>query len=84
MRKLLFPRFAMLFLMVFTGLSGIAQQNALGIFDGQTDVGANTKPGSGVYIPQTEQYVISGAGYNIWFDRDEFHYVYKKMKGDFI
>ena len=69
---------------VFFSLSALAQQKSVGIFDGQLDVGANTKPGSGVYLPQTQQYVISGAGYNIWFDHDEFHYVYKKIKGDFI
>jgi len=68
----------------FFSLSALAQQKSVGIFDGQLDVGANTKPGSGTYLPQSQQYVISGAGYNIWFDHDEFHYVYKKIKGDFI
>ncbi len=61
-----------------------AQQGALGIFEGQTDVGNNTKPGAATFIQQTQQYVISGAGYNVWFDHDEFHYVYKRLKGDFI
>ncbi|MGI4728126.1 MAG: TolB family protein [Janthinobacterium lividum] len=56
----------------------------IGIFDGQTDVGKNVKPGSATFIPQTQQYVISGAGTNIWTDHDEFHFVWKKMKGDFI
>ena len=69
---------------VFVSLSALAQQGSIGIFDGQLDVGTNTKPGSGIYLPQSQQYVISGAGYNIWFDHDEFHYVYKKIKGDFI
>ncbi|WP_069658411.1 TolB family protein [Arcticibacter eurypsychrophilus] len=66
------------------GISTFAQQKRIGIFDGQLDIGANTKPGSGNYLPQSQQYVISGAGYNIWFDHDEFHYVYKKIEGDFI
>jgi len=61
-----------------------AQQNSLGIFEGHGDVGANVKAGSAIYVPQTGQYIISGAGYNIWGDHDEFHYVWKKMKGDFI
>ncbi|HMG10978.1 MAG TPA: hypothetical protein VK609_20840, partial [Mucilaginibacter sp.] len=56
----------------FFSLSALAQQKSVGIFDGQLDVGANTKPGSGTYLPQSQQYVISGAGYNIWFDHDEF------------
>lgn len=78
------PRFIVLFLVFFTSFPAIAQQSGTGIFDGQLDVGVHTKTGSGVYLPATQQYVISGAGYNVWFDRDEFHYVYKKMKGDFI
>ncbi|MCW3090644.1 MAG: biopolymer transporter TolR [Ferruginibacter sp.] len=59
-------------------------QQKLGIFDGSADIGTNVKRGSATFIPQNEQYIVSGAGYNIWFDHDEFHYLYKKMKGDFI
>src|SRR5579862_611726 len=61
-----------------------AQQNPVGIFEAHTDIGANVKPGSATYIPATGQYVISGAGYNVWADHDEFQYVWKKIKGDFI
>jgi TolB protein len=57
---------------------------SIGIFDGHSDVGTNVKPGSATYLPETGQYVISGAGYNVWADHDEFQYVYKKIKGDFI
>jgi TolB protein len=57
---------------------------SIGIFDAHSDVGMNVKPGSATYIPETGQYVISGAGYNVWADHDEFQYVYKKIKGDFI
>ncbi len=59
-------------------------QNKVGIFDNHIDVGKDVKQGSATYIPSTQQYVISGAGYNIWGDHDEFQFVYKKMKGDFI
>jgi len=64
--------------------SCFSQQQSIGIFDGHGDVGTNVKPGSVTYIPQTQQYVISGAGYNVWGDHDEFQFVWKKMKGDFI
>jgi TolB protein len=60
------------------------QQSPVGIFEGHTDIGTNVKPGSATYIPETGQYVISGAGYNVWADHDEFQFVWKKMKGDFI
>src|SRR6202000_2913212 len=72
----------LLFLSLSFALSTTAQQ--IGIFDDHGDVGTNVKPGSAVYIPSTGQYVISGAGYNVWADHDEFQYVYKKLKGDFI
>ena len=79
-------RIAFLFLsfLSLVGSSAIAQQGQIGIFDGSGDVGKETKKGSATYIPQTGQYVISGAGYNVWGDHDEFQFVYKKMKGDFI
>lgn len=64
----------------FTTLSA----QTLGIFDGQTDVGKVKRPGSAQYDPATQQYTVSGAGTNMWFGSDEFHFVWKKMKGDFI
>ncbi|MDQ6845738.1 MAG: biopolymer transporter TolR, partial [Bacteroidota bacterium] len=72
-----------LIILCMTGFAGTAQQK-VGIFDGHGDIGTNVKPGSATFIPQTGQYVISGAGYNIWADHDEFQFVWKKMKGDFI
>lgn len=65
-------------------ISAYSQENKVGIFDGHGDVGDNVKPGSAVFVPGTGQYVISGAGYNVWADHDEFHFAWKKMKGDFI
>lgn len=56
----------------------------MGIFDGHGDIGTNVKPGAATYIPETGQYVISGAGENVWANHDEFHFVWKKMKGDFV
>ncbi len=69
---------------VVSVLAFTASAQKIGVFAGQTDVGKNVKPGSAVFIPQNQQYVISGAGANIWNDHDEFHFVWKKMKGDFI
>src|SRR5690349_6276618 len=63
-------------------LSSTAQP--VGIFENHGDVGVNVKPGSATFIPSTGQYIITGAGYNVWADHDEFQYVWKKIKGDFI
>jgi hypothetical protein len=54
----------------------------VGVFDGQSDIGAALVPGSGTYDPATRQYTIHSAGYNIWYSRDEFRYIWKKYNGD--
>src|SRR5271155_1298702 len=61
-----------------------ASAQPIGVFEGHGDVGTHVKPGSTTFIPVTGQYIVSGAGYNVWADHDEFQYVWKKMKGDFI
>jgi hypothetical protein len=52
----------------------------IGIFKGQSDIGAALVPGSSSY--KNGQYTINSAGYNIWYTRDEFRYLWKKMSGD--
>ena len=54
----------------------------IGVFDGQSDIGAAVVPGSANYDATTNQYTINSAGYNIWYTRDEFRYLWKKMSGD--
>ncbi len=54
----------------------------IGIFDGQSDIGSAVVPGSASYDPAAKQYTITSAGYNIWYQRDEFRYLWKKMSGD--
>jgi hypothetical protein len=54
----------------------------IGIFQGQSDIGAAVVPGSSSYDAGKKQYTITSAGYNIWYTRDEFRYLWKKMSGD--
>src|ERR1700689_110245 len=54
----------------------------LGIFEGQTDVGSAVVPGAASYDAASGQYTINSAGYNVWYTRDEFRYLWKKMSGD--
>ncbi len=55
----------------------------IGMFQGQSDIGGALVPGSASYNADTRQYTINSAGYNIWYQRDEFRYLWKKMSGDF-
>jgi len=54
----------------------------IGIFDGQADIGSAVVPGSATYDPATKQYTIRSAGYNIWYSRDEFRFLWKRVSGD--
>ena len=54
----------------------------IGLFEGQSDIGAALVPGSASYDASTKQYTIRSAGYNVWYSRDEFRYLWKKVSGD--
>jgi hypothetical protein len=54
----------------------------LGVFAGQSDIGSAVVVGSASYDPGMKQYTINSAGYNIWYTRDEFRLLWKKMSGD--
>src|ERR1700756_2086263 len=57
-------------------------ETPIGLFDGQSDIGSAVAPGSASYDAGTKRYTINSAGYNIWYSRDEFRYLWKKMSGD--
>ncbi len=61
-----------------------AQNNAVGIFQNHADVGRPKNAGASTYEQATQTYHLKGGGSNIWFNRDEFHYLYNKLQGDFI
>jgi hypothetical protein len=54
----------------------------IGIFDGQSDVGSALVPGASSYDAAMDAYTVTSAGYNIWYGRDEFRYLWKAMSGD--
>jgi len=54
----------------------------IGVFEGQSDIGSALVPGDASYDAGTKQYTINSAGYNVWYTRDEFRYLWKKMSGD--
>ncbi len=54
----------------------------IGRFDGQSDVGSAVLPGASSYDAVKDAYTITSAGYNVWYGRDEFRYLWKRMDGD--
>jgi len=62
----------------------MAQKSANDIFKNSADIGRPKLQGSTVFDKELNTYTLKGAGYNIWFNRDEFQYAYTKLKGDFV
>src|SRR5213593_2723240 len=60
------------------------QQSSVSLFQGETDVGQVTKRGSVTYDAGRDHYTVAGSGANMWFDRDDFHFVWKRLAGNFI
>ena len=65
--------------------AAIAQTtHPLGQFEAHGDVGHPSLAGSAVYNGESQEYTLSGAGLNMWGNRDEFHFLWKQLQGDFI
>ena len=62
----------------------LAQENSIGVFQFNKDIGNPKLAGSATFDENSQTYTIKGAGYNIWGQRDEHNYLYNKIKGDFI
>jgi Tol biopolymer transport system component len=63
-------------------LAHAANAQRLGIFEGQSDVGAVTPPGAARFDPATDTYTLNSAGANLWGPADAFHFLWKKFSGD--
>ena len=59
-------------------------QAPIGYFEGSGDVGAPALAGSTTYDAKAQTYTIVGGGTNMWANRDEFQFAWRKMTGDFI
>ena len=54
----------------------------LGAFAADTDVGQAR--GLVTYDPQEKTYTVAGSGQNMWDVRDDFHFVWKRISGNFV
>lgn len=77
-------KYVLIFFFSVNTLFSLAQTGTTGIFQYQADIGKPEVKGGLLYDSRIQSYTIKGGGYNIWFNRDEFHYAYNKIKGDFI
>jgi hypothetical protein len=52
---------------------------SLGIFEGHNDVGEVLHAGSTEFDASTKTYALTGSGENMWFAKDDFQFVWKKV-----
>ena len=72
---------AICFLAVFSNISTAS----VGQFEGQGDVGDACDigiPGSASFDAAKNEYRITASGYNMWFNRDAFYFLYNRIEGD--
>lgn len=62
---------------------GAMKARKIGVFEQNADIGYPKLPGSSEFDKNTKTYTLKGSGYNIWFERDEFQFLYKEINGNF-
>lgn len=78
-------RTAVLVLLVMAAMPLLqSHAQALGVFEGHTDVGDVGQAGEASYDPATGVYTVAGSGADMWYGEDAFHVVYTRMTGDFV
>jgi Tol biopolymer transport system component len=78
-----FRHFLAIVVLFMSAKLSYAASTELGIFSHQRDIGNVARHGSVDFNPATGEYLIAGGGENMWFTNDAFHFVWKKMSGDF-
>ncbi len=72
-------------LMTATHISpALAQNSPLGQFEASGDIGNPKLAGSAGHDVTQQEYTLTAAGTNMWFERDQFHFTWKKLYGNFI
>lgn len=61
-----------------------AQAASVGQFESHEDVGAPKRSGAAAYNAASQEYLLTASGTNMWGTRDEFHFAWRKLQGDFI
>ena len=84
MRNRLPLRAAALVLTIWSAAAAANAQTPAGEFEGQTDVGGARRVAPAGFDARNQSYAVNGSGANMWGARDEFHFVWRRMRGDFI
>ena len=73
----------LLFIIILFSSTSMQAQQMFKSFSGH-DIGNPKLKGNFQFDEKLQKFTVSGAGYNLWFARDEFYFVSQKVEGDFI
>src|SRR2546428_831439 len=73
---------ASILVFLFFGLS-VTCGGDLGVFENDGDIGSVAKAGWVAFDAPHHSCVVAGAGANMWFTNDAFHFVWTRVSGDF-
>jgi Tol biopolymer transport system component len=71
-----------LLLIASVRVSAAERPSEWGLFEAQSDIGAEVPPGDAQYDVSKERYQLKSAGANTWYHVDAFHYLWKRASGD--
>lgn len=71
-------------LMLFVATVFAQTPNKIGLFEENVNIGNPLLLGKTSYNSATQEYTMQGAGINMWEKTDQFNFLWKKLKGDFI
>jgi TolB protein len=77
-------RAAVAVMLVMIATDRVITQQPIGYFEGHGDVGAPAIAGSTSFDAAEQTYTMQASGTNMWGTRDEFHFAWRRLKGDFI
>lgn len=73
-----------LFLTCFASVALAQTPPNLGVFEGASDVGSPSHKGSVVFDAARKAYSVTGGGNNMWGNKDDFFFVWRKISGPVI
>lgn len=73
----------MLVILVCAARTRAQQPGSLGAFDRDSEVGENPRHGTATYDPAKGEYRVIGGGANMWAQVDAFHFLWKRVTGNF-
>jgi regulation of enolase protein 1 (concanavalin A-like superfamily) len=81
MKTIIQKAYLLLLLHLFVQVALYSQN--IGLFESTVDVGIVKIEGMASYNESNGLYTLTGAGANMWFDKDAFRYLYTPVSGDF-